>query len=117
MFFILHRISDWRESAVVGVLFCARDCLRDVRVIVCTRAVADRGIQPTSASFSRLRTEPGHYSTWQELAPAATEPGWRRLQAMQAKLAAAAAGTEKMTATGQQLQTKSRGKVLQKRKA
>jgi hypothetical protein len=36
---------------------------------------------------------------------------------MQAELAAAAAGTDKMTATDQQLQTKSGGKVLQKQKA
>ena len=73
--------------------------------------------QPTSASFSRRQAEPGHYSTWQELTPAATEPGWRRLQAMPAKLAAAAVRTDKMTAIDQQLQIKSGGIVLQKQKA
>jgi hypothetical protein len=73
--------------------------------------------QPTSASFSRLQTGPGHDATWQALIPAATEPGWHRLQAMQAELAAAAAGTDKMTATDQQLQTKSGGTVLRKQKA
>jgi hypothetical protein len=86
-------------------------------VFVPAQSPTEVSAQPTSASFSRLQAEPGHYSTWQELTPAATEPGWHRLQAMQVKLAAAAAGADKMTATDQQMQTKSGGKVLQRHKA
>jgi hypothetical protein len=91
--------------AICGLLF--------VRALSPTEVAAE----PARASFSRHQAEPGHYSTSQATSPAATEPGWRRLQAMQAKLAAAAAGTEKMTAPDEQLQTKSGGTVLQRQKA